>query len=89
MYHSKVIRLAGEEPQERLALPGDVVADRPAQHCLAGLDRIEDQTLRDRTLEVELHLAVDVRQYRTTVRELDVDRRLVHGSGSFQPLRHS
>ena len=26
------ILLAGEEPHERLALPGDVVADCPAQH---------------------------------------------------------
>jgi hypothetical protein len=37
------IPLAGEEPQERSALAGDVVADRPAQHRIAGLQRLEDR----------------------------------------------
>ena len=40
----------------------DVVADRPAQHRIAGLERVEDRALRDRALDLELHLAVDVRQ---------------------------
>ena len=35
------ILLAGEEPQERSALPGDMVADRPAQHRVASLERVE------------------------------------------------
>ena len=35
------VLLAGEEPQERPALLRDVVADRPAQHRIAGLEGIE------------------------------------------------
>ena len=43
------ILLAGEEPHERPALLRDVVADRPAQHRIAGLERVEDRALRDRS----------------------------------------
>ena len=53
------VLLAGEEPQERPAPLGDVVADRPAQHRIAGLERVEDRALRGRALDAELHLAVD------------------------------
>jgi hypothetical protein len=38
---------AGEESQERAALVRDVVADRPAQHGITGLKRVEDRALRD------------------------------------------
>ena len=55
---------------------GDVVADRPAQHRIAGLERVEDRALRDRTLDVELHLAVDARQRPQMRRKHDSD----HGS---------
>src|SRR5688572_308107 len=48
------ILLAGEEPHERSALLCDVVADRPAQHRIPGLERVEDRALRDLTLDVEL-----------------------------------
>jgi len=37
------ILLAGEEPQERSALLRDLVADRPLQHGIAGLERVEDR----------------------------------------------
>src|SRR5574341_934182 len=57
------ILLAGEEPQERSALLRDVVADRPAQHRIAGLERVEDRALRGRTLDVELHLASHAGQH--------------------------
>ena len=70
------ILLAGEEPHERPALLRDVVADRPAQHRIAGLERVEDRALRGRTLDVELHLAVDARQRPQMRREHDSD----HGS---------
>src|SRR5216117_4082310 len=43
------ILLAGEEPHERPAPLRDVVADSPAQHRIAGLERVEDRALRDRT----------------------------------------
>ena len=68
--------LAGEEPQERPALLRDVVADRPAQHRIAGLERVEDRALRGRALDVELHLAVDLRQRPQMIRKHDAD----HGS---------
>ena len=54
----------------------DVVADRPAQHRIAGLERVEDRALRDRALDLELHLAVDARQRPQMRREHDSD----HGS---------
>ena len=56
------IPLAGEEPYERSALLRDLVADRPAQHRIAGLERVEDRALRGLTLDVKRHLAVDVRE---------------------------
>src|SRR3990172_4712960 len=67
---------AGEEPDERPAPLRDVVADRPAQHRMAVLERVEHRALRGRTLDVELHLAVDVRQRPQVGREHDPD----HGS---------
>ena len=53
------ILLAGEEPHHRAAPVGDLVADRPAQHRIAGLECVQDRTLRDRTLEGELTLDVE------------------------------
>ena len=54
------ILLAGEEPQERPAMPGDVVADRPAKHWITGLERVEDRALGDRTLDAEFHFSIRV-----------------------------
>ena len=51
-------------------------SDRPAQHRVAGLERVEDRALRDLTLDVELHLAVDVCEGAQMCREHDSD----HGS---------
>src|SRR6266508_127037 len=56
------VLLAGEESHERSALLRDVVANRPAQHGIAGFERVEHRALRDLTADVELHLAVDVRE---------------------------
>src|SRR5437016_4667764 len=50
------VLLAGEEPDERPALVRDVVADRAAQHRIAGLQRVEDRTLCDRASDIERHL---------------------------------
>src|SRR2546425_11777634 len=71
------ILLAGEEPQERTALLRDLIADRPAQHRVAGLERVEHRALRGLTLDLELHLAADARQRSQMCREYDSD----HGSG--------
>src|SRR3989442_4724935 len=68
--------VAGEEPYEGSALLRDVVADRPAQHGIAGLERVEDRALRGLSLDVKLHLAVHVRQCLQVCREHDSD----HGS---------
>src|SRR2546422_9539280 len=70
------VLLAGEETQERPALLRDVVADRPAQHGIAGLERVGDRALRGLSLDVKLHPAVDVRQCLQVCREHDSD----HGS---------
>jgi len=56
------ILLAGEEPQECPALPGDLVADGAAQHRIAGFERVEHRALRDRTLYLKLHVAANLRQ---------------------------
>jgi hypothetical protein len=50
------ILLAGEEPYERSALLRDLIADRPAQHRIAGLEGVEDRALRDRPLDVEIDI---------------------------------
>src|SRR5262245_16074995 len=67
---------AGEKAQHRPALPRDVVADRPAQHRIAGLQRVEDRALRGRPLDGELHLAADVGQRPQMIRKHHSD----HGS---------
>ena len=70
------ILATSEEPQERPALLRDVIADRAAQHRVAGFERIDDRTLRSHTLNVELHFAADVRKSAKVRRELNSD----HGS---------
>src|SRR6266853_852179 len=67
------IFLASEEAQKRPPLLRDLVADRPAQHRIAGLERVEHRALRDRTLNFERHLAADVRQRSQMLREYDSD----------------
>ena len=56
------IFFAGEETQERSPLLRPVVADGAAQHGIAGLECIENGTLRDWTRDFEFDLAADVRQ---------------------------
>jgi hypothetical protein len=53
------ILLAGEEAQEGAALLGDLVTDRPPQHRVARLERVEDRALGDPPLDLELDLALD------------------------------
>src|SRR5262249_2426468 len=52
------IMLAGKVTHEGSALLRDMVADRPAQHRITGLDRVEDGALGDCTLDLELHLCI-------------------------------
>src|SRR6185436_16124091 len=67
------VLLAGEEPQERAALPGRMVADRPSQHRVAGLERIQDRALGHRTLDLELDVSVDAGQRPQMRRQRDAD----------------
>ena len=67
------IFLAGEEPQERPALLRDLVADRPAQHGIASLERVEDRSQRDRAVELKFYFAADVRQRSEMLRDYDSD----------------
>ena len=67
------ILLAGEETQERPALLRDLVADRPAQHRIAGFERVEDRSQRDRAVELKFYFAADVRQRSEVLREYDSD----------------
>ena len=63
------ILLAGEEAQERPALPRDLVADRTAQHGITALERVEDRVLRYLTLDLKLQFVADLRQRSQMLRE--------------------
>jgi hypothetical protein len=52
--------LAGEEPQEWSALLRRVVANGATQDGILLFERIENRTLRDRAMDGERHLAVDL-----------------------------
>src|ERR1700680_4651429 len=70
------ILLAGEEPHKRAPLLRNLIAQGAAQHRIAGLKRIEHRSLRDRAVNLELHLTIDLRQRPKVPRQLDSD----HGS---------
>ena len=67
------ILFAGEEPHERPALLGDMVADGPAQHRITGLERIEHRAERNLPLDLELNLCVRAYQRPQMGREHDSD----------------
>src|SRR5436309_3886728 len=70
------VPLAREEAQERPSPVGDVVADRPAQHGIACLERVQHRGASDLARDIELHLAFDLRQRPQVRREHHAD----HGS---------
>src|SRR5207245_4787847 len=67
------ILLAGKEPHERAALVRDLVTDRPAQHRVARLERVEDRALGGFALDVEVHLALDELESASTRRDYDAE----------------
>jgi len=67
------VLLAGEKPQVRPALLRDVVADRPAQHRIAGLNRVEDQAQRGLAFDLDFHVAVNTCQGSQVLREHNSD----------------
>src|SRR5713226_3049089 len=70
------ILLTGEEPDKRSALLRDLIADRTAQHRIAGLEGVEHRALGRLTLHLQLHLADHLRQFSQMCREHDAN----HGS---------
>jgi hypothetical protein len=67
------IPLAGEEPEERPPLVRDLVADRPPQHRIGGLERVEDRALGGPARHLEADLAVHARQGTQVGRQRDAD----------------
>jgi len=67
------ILFASEEPQVRSALLRDVVADRTAQHGIAGLDRVEDQAQRGLALDLDFQVAANTCQGSQVLREHNSD----------------
>ena len=83
------ILFAGEKPYERAALLCDVIADRAAQHRIARLEGIEQGPLRNRALNLELHLAINPREFPQMERKLDSDQdvfSVIFGGVSTYPL---
>jgi hypothetical protein len=67
------IPFAGVEAQERSALAGRVVANGAAEHWVAVFQRVENRLQRYWPLDVELHLARNVRQVFQVIRDDDAD----------------
>ena len=65
------VLFTSEEPHEWPAPQCDMVADCAAQHRVAGLERVQDRPQRDRTLDLEPHLAVHTRERPQMNREPD------------------
>jgi len=72
------VLLAGEEPQEWTALLCVVIADRPAQHWVAGLKSIEYRALSDRPLNRDRNLVPHVRERPQMLRKHDTDLLRTH-----------
>ena len=60
---------ADEEPQKRPALPGIMIADRPAQHWIPGLERIQDRALGDLAVNLQLNVSTDARESAQMIRK--------------------
>src|SRR5436309_1496012 len=56
------VLLTGEEAQKRTALKSAMISYGAAEHGITGLQRIEDRTLGDRSLDLEYEFGADVRQ---------------------------
>jgi len=72
------VLLAGEEPQEWTALLSVMIADRPAQHWVAGLKSIEYRTLRNGALDFDTNLGAYMRERPQMLRKHDPDLLRTH-----------
>ncbi len=70
------IFLARKESQKRPALLRDLIPNRPAQHGIAGFERVKHRALRNDTVNFKLHFAANMRKRSQMLREYDPD----HGS---------
>ena len=65
------ILLAGEEPYEGPPFERNLIANRTAQHGIAGLECVEDGALRDLTLDVDRDFTIGDTRERPQVRGKD------------------
>src|SRR5262249_11427938 len=56
------VLLTGEESQKRTPLKSAMISYGAAQHGITVLERVEDRTLGDRSLDLEYDFGADVRQ---------------------------
>ncbi len=68
------IFLASKKSQERPPLQRPMLANRPAQHRIARLERIEHCSLRGLPLDFEFHLSPNARQRSQMMRKQYSDR---------------
>ncbi len=68
---------AGIESQERPALLRNMLADCSSEHRVAGFERVEDRTLRDRAFDFKVKLGADMCQRSQMVRENNADHESV------------
>src|SRR5690606_34308057 len=66
-----------KKAHERAALLRRVVAHGAAKHRVAGFERVEDRRLRNRRIDGEDDLAVDLGQHPQVLRQDDADHRSV------------
>src|SRR5207245_234559 len=71
------VPLARKESQERPSPLGNVVSNRPAQHGIAGLERVQHRAPSDPARDLELHLAFDLRERPQVRGEHHADHRSV------------
>jgi hypothetical protein len=64
---------AGEEPQEWPPLLRDVVADRPTQYWMLGLQCVQNRPQRGWPFNLQFNFSTDVRQGPQMIRKYDPD----------------
>jgi hypothetical protein len=67
------ILATSEKPHERPALPGETIANGPAQHRIAGFERVEDRALGCLAIDFDFHFTANARQSPQMCREYDPD----------------
>src|SRR5262249_62198318 len=62
-------RSAGKDPKNPPPLPAVMVADRAAEHREARLQRVQHRSLGDGPVDLQFHLAIDLRERPQVCRE--------------------